>query len=155
MALSHLHIRRRRVVRAAKKVKEDCEPAEVLPGVYLGSIGAAHSKEVLQQLGVTHILTVAAGFAPKHPDDFTYCLVDVMDRPEVRARGVPVHRSQRGAWCPFLAGRPTRGLLKAPPRAINPSSTESPHRSERSTSPRWSPREASIKPFFRILSLSP
>lgn len=66
----------------AKKVKEDCEPAEVVPGVYLGSIGAAHNKEVLQRLNITHVLTVASGFAPKHPDDFTYCVVNVADRPE-------------------------------------------------------------------------
>jgi hypothetical protein len=36
----------------------------------------------LRRRGVTHVLTVAAGFAPKHPNDFTYCLVDVADRPE-------------------------------------------------------------------------
>ena len=50
--------------------------------MFLGSIGAAHNKESLVRLGVTHILTVASGFPPKHPDDFTYCLVDVADRPE-------------------------------------------------------------------------
>jgi len=71
-----------KVLLVAKKVKEDCEPSEVLPGVFLGSVGAAHNKEGLRRCGVTHVLTVAASLAPKHPADFTYCLVDVADRPE-------------------------------------------------------------------------
>lgn len=71
-----------KVVLAAKKLKEDREPAEVVNGVFLGSIGAAHNKEGLKELGVTHILTVAGGFKPLHPDDFNYCLVDVADRPD-------------------------------------------------------------------------
>lgn len=68
----------------AKKVKSDSEPSEVVPDVFLGSIGAAHNREVLQRLNITHVLTVAGGFEPKFPSEFTYECVDVKDVPEER-----------------------------------------------------------------------
>ena len=43
----------------AKYLREDNIPNEILPRVYLGSIGSALSIAVLKQRGVTHILTVA------------------------------------------------------------------------------------------------
>lgn len=55
--------------------------------MYLGSIGAAHNKASLEAAGITHVLTVAGGFAPRFPDDYTYCLVDVADSPSE-----PLHR---------------------------------------------------------------
>ena len=61
---------------AAKKVKSDSEPSEVVPDVFLGSIGAAHNREVLERLGITHILTVAGGFEPKFPESLVYECVD-------------------------------------------------------------------------------
>mmetsp|Transcript_492 Transcript_492/g.1834 ORF Transcript_492/g.1834 Transcript_492/m.1834 type:complete len:256 (-) Transcript_492:184-951(-) len=68
----------------AKKVKSDSEPSEVVPDVFLGSIGAAHNREVLERLGITHILTVAGGFEPKFPQSYVYECVDVKDVPEER-----------------------------------------------------------------------
>lgn len=68
----------------AKKVKSDSEPSEVVPDVFLGSIGAAHNREVLQRLNITHVLTVAGGFEPKFPSEFKYECVDVKDVPEER-----------------------------------------------------------------------
>ena len=59
----------------------------MLPGVYLGSIGAAHNKASLEAAGITHVLTVAGGLAPRFPDEYTYCLVDVADSPSE-----PLHR---------------------------------------------------------------
>ena len=50
----------------------------------LGSIGAAHHREGLHRCGITHVLTVAGGFPPRFPGEFTYCNVDVKDVPEVR-----------------------------------------------------------------------
>ena len=41
----------------------------------------ASSKETLQKLGITHILTVASGHAPKFPSFFTYKVVSVLDSP--------------------------------------------------------------------------
>lgn len=65
-----------------KKLKEDAVPAEILPGVYLGSIGAANNVQALQALGVTHVLTVAQGLNPPHPSAFRYKCVAVLDSPD-------------------------------------------------------------------------
>jgi hypothetical protein len=44
---------------AMKMTKDDSVPAEIIPGLYLGSIGAAFNKESLKKHGITHILTCA------------------------------------------------------------------------------------------------
>jgi hypothetical protein len=64
---------------AAKKIKEDSVPAEVVPGVFLGSVGAAHDRDALDACGITHVLTVAGGFPPKFPDVYEYLVIDVAD----------------------------------------------------------------------------
>ena len=83
----HLIIRSPAVRRAAaKKVKEDAEPAEILPGVFLGSIGAAHNEDALRRHRITHVLTVASSFAPRFPDAYEYLVVDVADAPSENLR---------------------------------------------------------------------
>lgn len=73
-----------RMFLALKYCKTDNIPSEVLPGLYIGSIGAAMSKKVLQELGITHILCVADSINPIFPDDFTYKLVKILDSADVR-----------------------------------------------------------------------
>jgi uncharacterized membrane protein YeaQ/YmgE (transglycosylase-associated protein family) len=50
---------------AMKLTKEDKSPGAVFPDIYIGSIGAAYNKEVLSELGITHILTCAANIRPR------------------------------------------------------------------------------------------
>ena len=57
----------------------DSEPAELAPGLYLGSVGAAISKPVLKRLGITHILGVASGILPMFPNEFTYKSINIKD----------------------------------------------------------------------------
>lgn len=66
---------------AMKLTKEDCQPGEVYPDVFLGSIGAAYNKGALQALGITHILTCAANIKPRYPEDFTYKVLELLDSP--------------------------------------------------------------------------
>ena len=63
----------------AKKIKEDSIPAEVVPGVFLGSVGAAHDRVQLDASGITHVLTGAGGFPPKFPEIYEYLVIDVAD----------------------------------------------------------------------------
>ena len=67
---------------AVKKKQEDKVPSEILPRIFLGSIGAAMSKDVLIEKNITHILVCAANLKPAFPDDFEYCVLKVLDRPE-------------------------------------------------------------------------
>ena len=72
------HVTKKRSL-AAKKIKEDSIPAEVVPGVFLGSVGAAHDRGALDSIGITHVMTVAGGFPPKFPDAYEYLVIDVAD----------------------------------------------------------------------------
>lgn len=73
-----------RMFLALKYCKTDSIPSEVTPGLYIGSIGAAMSKSVLLDIGITHILCVADSINPIFPTEFTYKLVKILDSPEVR-----------------------------------------------------------------------
>ena len=42
-----------------KLKKEDNIPSEIIPNVFLGSVGCAFDKETLLKYGITHILTAA------------------------------------------------------------------------------------------------
>jgi len=56
-------------------------PAEIIPGIYLGSVGAAYNKESLQKHGITHILTCASKLQPRFPSEFKYMCLHVLDSP--------------------------------------------------------------------------
>ncbi|CAI5516785.1 unnamed protein product [Closterium sp. Naga37s-1] len=67
----------------ARHIKTDSVPCLVDEGLYLGSIGAAHNRDLLKRSNVTHVLTVANSILPAHPRDFHYTLINVLDSPEV------------------------------------------------------------------------
>ncbi|KAL3685734.1 hypothetical protein R1sor_003756 [Riccia sorocarpa] len=67
----------------AKYLRNDSVPAELEQGLYLGSIGAAFNKGLLQNLNVTHILAVAGGVDMPFPRDFKYTRIEVLDSAEV------------------------------------------------------------------------
>ena len=66
---------------AMKLTREDNVPAEIIPGVYLGSIGAAYNKESLKTNGITHILTCADKLKPRFPEEFKYECLPILDTP--------------------------------------------------------------------------
>lgn len=72
-----------RMFLALKYCKTDNNPSEVVPGVFIGSIGAAMSKNKLKDIGITHVLCVADSITPIFPDDFDYKTVKILDSPDV------------------------------------------------------------------------
>mmetsp|Transcript_17410 Transcript_17410/g.16605 ORF Transcript_17410/g.16605 Transcript_17410/m.16605 type:complete len:133 (-) Transcript_17410:500-898(-) len=66
---------------ALRMTKDDNQPAEIIPGLFLGSIGAAFKKESLVQHGITHILTCADKLKPRFPEEFEYLCLPVLDSP--------------------------------------------------------------------------
>ena len=80
---------------AKKIIKNDSAPNEVVPNLFIGSVGAAFSRSVLKEKGITHILCVADNIKPAYPQvrlvlssaeitniqDFTYKTISVFDRP--------------------------------------------------------------------------
>uniref|UniRef100_A0A7N0RCP9 Dual specificity protein phosphatase 1 n=1 Tax=Kalanchoe fedtschenkoi TaxID=63787 RepID=A0A7N0RCP9_KALFE len=63
-----------------KCYKEDKIPDCIHEGLYLGSVGAATNKSLLKELNITHVLTVAYSVAPPYPEDFTYKVIEVVDK---------------------------------------------------------------------------
>jgi hypothetical protein len=53
---------------AMKLCREDSIPSEIIPGLYLGSVGCAFNKESLVKHGITHILTCADKLKPRFPE---------------------------------------------------------------------------------------
>ena len=59
---------------AKKHMTYDNLPIEVLPGLYIGSIGAALSRKNLKEAGITHILCVADKVQAAYPN-VTFILI--------------------------------------------------------------------------------
>ena len=57
-------------------------PHEMIPGLYLGSIGAASNKDVLKKLGITHIIVAAYNLDPEYPGEFNYIKLELKDSHE-------------------------------------------------------------------------
>ncbi len=61
---------RRNFLKSLKKdfyLKRDKEPDEIISGIYLGSIGAAYNKRILQELKIEYILCCSDGIEPVFP----------------------------------------------------------------------------------------
>ena len=66
---------------AMKLTKEDSVPGAVLPELFIGSVGAAYNLKSLQELGITHILTTAAGIKARFPKEMIYEHLPCLDSP--------------------------------------------------------------------------
>jgi atypical dual specificity phosphatase len=63
-------------------LKKDAAAREVVPRIYIGSIGSAYSRDSLTASGITHVLCVAANIEPKHSDIVAHMCISVRDAPE-------------------------------------------------------------------------
>jgi protein phosphatase slingshot len=61
-------------------MRNDGVPAEILPGFYLGSIGAAFNRKVLQEASVGHILCCCDNVKEAFPNVFKYRMLKLLDR---------------------------------------------------------------------------
>lgn len=66
------------VILAGKYTKTDPFPIEVIDNLFIGSIGAALSKENLKNANIGSVL-VCAGLKPAFPDDFIYKQMNIKD----------------------------------------------------------------------------
>jgi len=64
---------------AINHMRNDGRPAEIIPGLYLGSVGAALSKKTLLGLGITHVLSVMDKMKTPYPNDFSYKQIEILD----------------------------------------------------------------------------
>lgn len=47
--------------------------------LYISDLSTAHNKDLLKQIGITHIVDAVLGSTPPYPDDFTYKYLPVRD----------------------------------------------------------------------------
>ena len=62
------------------KFENDGIPAQILPGLLLGSIGAAFNRKILLEHKVTHILCCCDGVEPPYSKFFTYKSLELPDK---------------------------------------------------------------------------
>ena len=55
------------------------KPGAVTEDLYLGSLGNAQDKKLLDEIGITHILTVANNIKPKFENEFKYEVINILD----------------------------------------------------------------------------
>jgi protein phosphatase slingshot len=72
-----------RVFSAARILKDDNQPVEIIDNLYIGSFAAADKKDTLISYGITHIIVAASSLKKKFQDDFNYMQLDILDSPEV------------------------------------------------------------------------
>ena len=61
-------------------LKNDKAPAEIIPNLFLGSVGCSSNLEELQNNKITHIVCCASGMENKFPDKFKYYNVNLLDK---------------------------------------------------------------------------
>ena len=62
-----------------KILKDDNAPIEIIPNLFLGSIGSASNLKQLQNCKITHIICCARGIKNFFPDKFKYLNLDILD----------------------------------------------------------------------------
>ena len=62
-----------------KILKDDNAPIEIIPHLFLGSIGSASNLKELQNCKITHIVCCAKGIKNFFPDNFKYLNSDLLD----------------------------------------------------------------------------
>ena len=66
-----------------KILKDDNAPIEIIPHLYLGSIGSASNLKQLQNCKITQIVCCARGIKNFFPDKFKYLNLDILDSEKV------------------------------------------------------------------------
>ena len=66
-------------LRYFKTLESRFDANEIINGLFLGSISSCYDIEELKRNGITHIVSVIAGFIPPFPDDFKYLVINALD----------------------------------------------------------------------------
>lgn len=61
------------------------EAQKIIDGVYLGSINSVYDYEEMKKIGITHIISVVAGFYPSD-DNFNYLILNALDTENTNLR---------------------------------------------------------------------
>ena len=66
-------------LRYFKTLENKFDANEIVNNLYLGSISSCYDFDELKNKGITHIISVMAGFVPPFPKDFKYLVINALD----------------------------------------------------------------------------
>ena len=69
-----------------KILKDDNAPIEIIPHLFIGSIGSASNLKQLQSFKITHILCCAKGIKNFFPDNFKYLNLEILDSQNINIK---------------------------------------------------------------------
>ena len=69
-----------------KILKDDNAPIEIIPHLFLGTIGSASNIKQLQSCKITHVLCCAKGIKNFFPNEFKYLNLDILDSEKVKIK---------------------------------------------------------------------
>lgn len=73
------YIKLRCLVEYYYPLANDTDLHEVFPNIFVGNISTCFNKPILQESGITHIISVLPSFTAPYPDDFQYLILDAID----------------------------------------------------------------------------
>lgn len=66
-------------LRYFKTLENKFDANEIVKDLYLGSISSCYDFDELKKKGITHVISVMAGFDPPFPNDFKYLVINALD----------------------------------------------------------------------------
>jgi hypothetical protein len=66
-------------LRYYKLLENNFEANQIIDGLWLGSLESSYDRETLKKKGITHIISVLAGYEPPFPEDFNYLVINALD----------------------------------------------------------------------------
>jgi len=77
--ISELYTKTNCIIRSYMNSNNIFEADEIMDGIYLGNINSVYDTKKLKELGITHIVSVIAGFIPPNPEEFNYLVINALD----------------------------------------------------------------------------
>ncbi len=75
----YLYYKIQSLLKYINKDNNKFEANEIIDGLYLGCIDSSFDYNTLKDKGITHIISVIAGFEPPYPNDFNYLVINALD----------------------------------------------------------------------------
>lgn len=75
----YLYYKIQSLLKYINKDNSTFEANEIINGLYLGCIDSSFDYDTLKNKGITHIVSVIAGFEPPYPNDFNYLVINALD----------------------------------------------------------------------------
>ena len=77
--ISDIYTKANCILKSYRNNDNTFEANEIMDGLYLGNINSVYDYKKLKELGITHIISVLAGFEPPFPNDFEYLVINALD----------------------------------------------------------------------------